>query len=134
MQKSRSSKLTAAMLAIVGIIHVIPFAGALRAANLTALYGVGFDDPNLAILMRHRAIQLGMLGLFLLYAAARPASYIAGLAAGIVSVTTFLWFAWSVGGYNALLGRVVAVDLMALVCLLVGAVACGYARTSVLPK
>jgi hypothetical protein len=134
MQRSRSSQLTAAMLAIVGIIHMIPLAGAWSAAKLTALYGVSFDDPNLVVLMRHRAIQLGMLGLFLLYAAARPASYIAGLAAGIVSVTSFLWFAWSGGGYNALLGKVVAVDLVALVCLLVGAIARGYAKTSVLPK
>ena len=48
------------------------------------------------------------------------------LAAGFVSVVSFLYLAWSTGHYNAQLGRVVAADVVALVCLAIGAVAHGY--------
>jgi hypothetical protein len=117
------SKLTAAMLTIVGVIHLLPLSGALSAARLAALYGLGFDEPNLAILMRHRAVLFGMLGVFLIYAGRAPALQPVALVAGILSVTSFLWLAWSVGGYNPLIARVIAVDLVALGCLLVGGVA-----------
>jgi hypothetical protein len=117
------SKLTAVMLTIVGVIHLLPLSGALSAARLAALYGLGFDEPNLAILMRHRAVLFGMLGVFLIYAGRAPALQPVALVAGILSVTSFLWLAWSVGGYNPLIARVIAVDLVALGCLLVGGVA-----------
>ena len=92
-------------------------------AEVAALYGLGFDEPNLAILMRHRAVLFGMLGVFLIYAGRAPALQPVALVAGILSVTSFLWLAWSVGGYNPLIARVIAVDLVALGCLLVGGVA-----------
>jgi hypothetical protein len=36
---------------------------------------------------------------------------------------SFLAIAWSVGSYNAAIGRVVTADLVALVCLIIAAVA-----------
>jgi hypothetical protein len=36
---------------------------------------------------------------------------------------SFLWLASSVGGYNAAIGRVIAADVVALACLVVGAAA-----------
>ena len=91
--------------------------------RLITLYGLSFSEPNLAILMRHRAVLLGLLGLFMIVAAFRrlmqPAAFIGGLA----SVASFQYLAWSIGGYNAPIGRVVVADTIALVCLLIGAVA-----------
>jgi len=53
--------LITAMFIIVGIIHVLPVSGVLSSSRLTALYGRSFSDPNLAILMRHRAVLFGLL-------------------------------------------------------------------------
>lgn len=120
----------ASMLLVVGIIHVLPLSGALGGERLAALYGIGFVEPNITILMRHRAILFGLLGLFILYAAFRPALQSIAFHAGMVSVVSFLGLAWSVGGYNELIGRVVVADLVALVCLILGSAAYLYVRKS----
>jgi hypothetical protein len=38
-------------------------------------------------------------------------------------VVSFLLLAWSTGGYNALIGRVVTADIIALIALLIGVMA-----------
>lgn len=111
------------MLVIVGVIHLLPLSGVLGGPRLAALYGIAVDGPDLAILMRHRAVLFGLLGVFLVVAAFRPAWQPATLVAGFVSVVSFLWLAWATGGYNAQLARVVTADLVALACLVVAAVA-----------
>ncbi|MCA3019589.1 MAG: phosphopantetheine adenylyltransferase [Rhodocyclaceae bacterium] len=118
--------LVSAMLVVVAIIHLVPLSGLLGTERLAALYGIQIEEPNLAILMRHRAVLFGLLGVFLLYAAFRPTFQPAAFVAGFVSVLSFLYLAWSVGGYNAQIGRVFTADIVALVCLVVGAVAYAY--------
>lgn len=120
-------KLVAAMLIIVGIIHLLPLSGVLGAERLAGLYGLSFEEANLAILMRHRAVLFGLLGLFLIYAAFRPSVQPLAFIAGFVSVVSFLALAHSVGGYNAGVARVVAADWVALACLAVGAGAAMFA-------
>ena len=112
-----------AMLTVVGIIHLLPLTGVLGVPRLQALYGVTITDPNLEILMRHRAVLFGILGAFLIYAAFRPGLQLAALIAGAVSVISFLVIAGTVGGYNAGIARVVTADIVAVVCLLIGAFA-----------
>jgi hypothetical protein len=111
-------KFISAMLIVAALIHLLPVTGVLGPDRLASLYGITFDEPNLTILMRHRAMLFGLLGLFLLYAAFRPELQALAFFAGSVSVISFLWLAWSVGGYNALVTRVVIADVVALVCLL----------------
>jgi len=117
--------LVSAMLVVVAIIHLVPLSGLLGTERLAVLYGIQIEEPNLAILMRHRAVLFGLLGVFLLYAAFRPTFQPAAFVAGFVSVLSFLYLEWSVGGYNAQIGRVFTADIVALVCLVVGAI--GYA-------
>jgi len=120
--------LVSAMLVIVGVIHLLPLSGVLSSERLTVLYGLRFDDPNLVILMRHRAVLFGLLGLFLLYAAFKPSIQVLALAAGFVSVISFLWLAQAADSHNAHIARVVTADIVALVCLVVGAAAYVFAR------
>ncbi len=108
-------------LAVVAIIHLLPLSGVLGSAQLNALYGLSFDEVNLSILMRHRAVLFGLLGAFLLVAAFRPKFQWAAFMAGFVSVVSFLILAGSTGHYNAQIGRVSTADLVALACLMVGA-------------
>ena len=115
--------LSSAMLAVVGVIHLLPLAGALGRERLAALYGLPITDPSLAILMRHRAVLFGLLGAFLLYAAFRKGWQAVAYVAAFVSVVSFLWIALSTGGYNANIARVVTIDWIALACLVAGVAA-----------
>ncbi|WP_245213759.1 phosphopantetheine adenylyltransferase [Rhodoferax sp. AJA081-3] len=118
--------LTMAMLMVVGIIHLLPMSGVLGTERLAALYGLPINEPNLAILMRHRAVLFGLLGLFLVYAAFRPGLQTLAFVAGFASVLSFLWLAWSQGGYNPQIQRVVIADVVALVCLVLGGLVHAY--------
>lgn len=115
--------LVSAMLVVVAVIHLLPLSGVLGRERLEALYGLPVQEPNLAILMRHRAVLFGLLGLFFLFAAFAPSLQSLAFVAGFVSVVSFLWLALAIGGYNALIARVVLADVVALVCLVVGSVA-----------
>ena len=113
--------LLSAMLVIVGIIHLLPLSGVDGDEQLRKLYGLSFTEPNLSILMRHRAALFGLLGALVVYAAFRPAMQPVALIAGFVSVVSFIWLAWLTGGYSAQIARVVVADIVALVCLLIAA-------------
>lgn len=112
-----------AMLVIAAVIHIVPLVGVVGSERLAHLYGIPFDEPNLEILMRHRAVLFGLLGVFLAVSAFRHSLQLSGLLAGFVSVLSFLWLASIVGEYNAQLHRVVNADRIALACLVLGAVA-----------
>ena len=126
---SLAKHVASAALVIVGIIHLLPVTGVLSVARLNALYGIAFDDPNLAILMRHRAVLFGLLGAFLIYAAFRPSLQVPALIAGFVSVVTFLWLAYATGSYSTPIARVVTADIVALICLVIAAAAHVFSRS-----
>jgi hypothetical protein len=112
---------TSGMLIAVGVIHLLPLSGVLGSEKLSSLYGIAFHDPNLIILMRHRAVLFGILGAFQVYSAFNRSYQTAGYISGLISVTSFLLLAkGEAQGYNDSIGRVVAADYIALGCLLVG--------------
>ncbi|MCH8544845.1 MAG: hypothetical protein LAT61_14885 [Alcanivorax sp.] len=115
-------KVVTGLLVLVGIIHLLPVSGVLGVGRLAALYGVSLNDPNLEILMRHRAVLFGLLGLFLIYAAFQPSLQLLAIVAGFVSVLTFIAIAWSVGGYNESVRKVVIADIIAVIALLAAGV------------
>ena len=115
------SKLVAVLLLIVGIIHLLPVVGVLGGDRLNSLYGLNLDEPNLQILMRHRAVLFGLLGALLIAAAFLPGLRTLALLAGLVSVGSFLLLAWGTPLYNEALRRVVVADWIALACLLLAA-------------
>ena len=120
--------LVPASLIVVGIIHLLPVAGVLGVENLNSLYGISIGDTNLSILMRHRAILFGLLGAFCVYAAFKPSLQLVGLIAGAVSVLAFLYLAYSTGGYNDALRRVVIADVIAVGFLALGFIAHFFSR------
>jgi hypothetical protein len=115
-------KIIAGLLVVVGIIHLLPVSGVLGSERLSILYGIAFDEPNLEILMRHRAVLFGLLGAFLVYAAFKPAVQSLALVAGFVSVISFIAIAWSVGEYNESIRKVFLADIVAIIGLAVASV------------
>ncbi|UAW97809.1 phosphopantetheine adenylyltransferase [Halopseudomonas nanhaiensis] len=122
-------KTITAMLLLASLIHLLPVSGVIGAERLSSLYGVAINDPNLQILMRHRAVLFGLLGLFLAYAAFEPDLQPVAILAGLVSVISFLLIAWSVGGYNEAIRKVFIADLVALVALCIAAGLFWFTRT-----
>lgn len=110
--------LSTALIVLVGLVNLLPVSGVVSSDRLQLLYGVALQDPNLVILMRHRALLFGLVGGLLVVSAfhlpLRPAAY----AAGFLSMLSFVVIAWLVGGVNPELRRVVVVDLVASAALL----------------
>ena len=116
-------RIVTVMLIIIAVIHLLPVSGVLSGEQLNKLYGLSFDEPNIEILMRHRSVLFGILGVFLLFSAFKPILHLYALIAATISVVSFLYIAWMVGGYNEQVSRVYVVDMMALLCLLVAFIA-----------
>lgn len=115
-------KIITALLIVVGIIHLLPISGFLGAERLNVLYGLSFQEPNIQILMRHRAVLFGILGLFFIYAAFQPDYQPLAFIAAFISVLAFIGIAWSVGGYNESVRKVMIADWIALFCLLLAVI------------
>ena len=77
------TKVISAALILTAIIHLLPVTGLLGPQRLEVLYGIRLQDPNLVILLRHRAVLFGLLGVFLLASAFRPAWQLNRIAGGI---------------------------------------------------
>lgn len=114
-----SKKLITLLLLIVAIIHLLPLSGLLGREHLAALYGILVDNPNLDILLRHRAIMFGLMGAFFATAAFKPYWQPMAFIGASISVVSFLALALTVGDYNAALRQVVLADIIAAACLLI---------------
>ena len=111
------------VLILVAAIHALPVMGVIGAAKLSQLYGITVQDPNLELLLRHRALLFGLLAAFLAYAAVRPELHRMALVAGFVSVVSFLVLAQPASFLNKSLVTVVRADWLALALLVVGTIA-----------
>jgi hypothetical protein len=98
-----------AVLLLAGAVHLLPALGVLGTARLQQLYGIEVEDPALLLLMRHRALLFGLLGLLLTAAAFRPAWQGLALLAAWGSVLGFVVLAPP--GLPAALHRVWWTDL-----------------------
>ena len=110
-------------LLVAGIIHLLPVPGFMGVSTLTRLYGIEVNDPNTAILLQHRALLFGVLGVLMLSAIALPWLRVTVLTVALFSAASFIVVAMAVGGYNTAIGRVVVADAVASVLLAAGLVA-----------
>ena len=109
-------------LLVAGLIHLLPIPGVMGASTLARLYGIEANDPNTAILLQHRALLFGVLGVLMLGAVALHWLRVTALIIGLFSAASFIVIAMAVGGYNSAIGRVVFADVVALVLLTAGLV------------
>ena len=116
----RELTITAALLA-VALVHLVPITGVLGGARLAALYGSAPDDATTMLLMRHRAILFGILGALLALGAFVRTLQPVAIAAGAVSVVSFLILAAISPGQDPAIARIVRADGLALGCLALAA-------------
>lgn len=111
------SSLWTVLVLIAAAINLAPVVGAFAPERMAALYGVELENPNLQILMRHRAVLFGLVGGLLVAAAFSPSLRMVGYTVGFASMVSFLAIAWLVGGYTAEIQRVVLIDVVGIVAL-----------------
>ena len=108
---------------IVAAIHLIPLIGVLGSEKLNQLYGLSIADPNIEILMRHRAVLFGILGCLFGTAAFKRLLRPYALLAGFLSVVSFLVLTRIISDYGEGIQKIVIADYVALVALVLAAVA-----------
>jgi len=112
-------KIVSASLLVVSVIHLMPIIGFLGVSKLSSMYGITVTDPNLEILMRHRAVLFAILGGIFAYAAFQTKLQPLALFVGFVSVLSFFYLSYSVGGFNDAIRKVVIADIVAVLALAV---------------
>lgn len=113
-----AEKFIIAVLLAVGLINAAPVMGLVSAERLQALYGIALEDSNLVLLMRHRALMLGLLGSFVLASIWLPAWRLPAMGAVGLSMVVFLLLAGAPSGLNAAVRKVYWIDLALCIALL----------------
>ena len=103
------------LLLIVGLINFVPVIGMLSAERLSNLYGIEMNESNLLILMRHRALLLGLVGGLIIASVFRPELRISTLIVGLISMLGFVIIDRQEGNRNEKLQRIVIMDWIASV-------------------
>ncbi|MGI5467398.1 hypothetical protein [Streptomyces sp. CA-132043] len=118
-------RVATALLLLVGVVNLLPGFVAFAPSRITTAYGVtatGPDFADLSVLLRHRAVLLGLIGLALIYAAFTPSFRVPGITAGAISMGSFVLLTRSAPGLNHATMRVARIDIAAIMLLAVAAV------------
>ncbi|MGI9262052.1 MAG: phosphopantetheine adenylyltransferase [Woeseiaceae bacterium] len=99
------------LLILTGLTNLVPVVGVISAEQLSGMYSVSIDSPDLGVLMRHRAVMLGLIGAFLIVAAFRPSLRIAAASIGLISMATFVLLAFTSGEIGTDVRNVALVDI-----------------------
>ena len=110
-------KIVGIILFIVGIINLLPVIVFFDAPRTAKLYGLSIEGDSLTILMRHRAVLLGLVGAALITAAVKPEYRVLAIALALVSKFAFIFLTFTAASYTAEVGRVALIDVGAIVLL-----------------
>lgn len=113
---------------LVGIINLLPVIGVISNNQLTTLYGIEVDAADLSLLLRHRAVMLGVIGLLLLVCVWDKNLRIAAATSAMASMLCYIGLAFGTEVVNEQLLRVAWVDMIAV------AVLFGTIMLSIMPK
>jgi hypothetical protein len=99
------------ILLITGLVHILPFSFLFFTEQLQKSYGVDISDANLQLLLRHRAIFFGLIGVGLILSAVKKSFYGWASAIGLISMLSFVWLFYQIGGINQQLRSVMLIDV-----------------------
>jgi hypothetical protein len=99
------------ILLITGLVHILPFSFLFFTEQLQKNYGVDISDANLQLLLRHRAIFFGLIGVGMILSAIKKSFYGWASAIGLISMLSFVWLFYQIGGINQQLRSVMLIDV-----------------------
>lgn len=114
-----ADKIAAVILFIVGAINLLPIIVFFDATRTARLYGVPIDGESLTILMRHRAVLLGLVGTALIAAAVKPEFRVLAITLALISKLAFIFLTFTAANYTAEIRQVALIDVAAIVLLIV---------------
>jgi hypothetical protein len=100
------------ILLVTGLVHLLPFSLAFFANRIPNSYGVSISNPNMQLLLRHRAFLFGIIGFGLIFSAIKKKYYLAASLVGLVSMVSFICLYYWIGDINAQLQSVMWVDML----------------------
>lgn len=110
-----SDRVADALLVLVGLINLVPgLVGTVSLERATAAYGISSDGPDLAVVLRHRAVLLAIVGLALVAGPWWPDIRTAAIVAGVISMASFVAIVLARPGVGRPLRTVAWVDVGAL--------------------
>lgn len=112
-----------ASMALVGLVQLLPGAVALVPSLSRRFYGVALDDATMALLTRHRAVLLALVGLLLFAAIPVPSLRVAAIAVALASKLTYVALFALGPATTAEAARVARVDAITAPLLLTAAAA-----------
>lgn len=112
-----SERIIVAGLLVAGVINALPALGMISGERLQALYGVSLTDHSLVVLMRHRALLFGLLGVAVLASIFLPDWRLPAMAAALISMMAYLLLALPLDSVNAALRRIFWIDAAAILAL-----------------
>ena len=110
------------LLLVVGVLNLTPAIVFFAPEKSMSLYAIDISEPNLGIVMRHRAVLLGLLGTALIYGAFRKEFLVPVIVAALVGKAAFLFLVYASPAVNLELGRVALFDVVAVSALLIALV------------
>lgn len=102
---------------LASLVKLAPVVGVFLPGQIPAAYGVVLTDPNLHMLLRHRAALFAIVGVLLAVAAFRPSLRLLAGVIGLYSMLSFNLVIWLDGPANEQLTRYAQIDVAAAVAL-----------------
>ncbi len=113
----RQHALVTALFLLASLVKLAPVVGFFLPSQIPDAYGIAVQDPNLLILLRHRAALFAIVGVLLAVASFRPSLRMLAAAVGLYSMLSFNVAVWLGGPVNAQLDLYAFIDQAAVVVL-----------------
>lgn len=113
------------LIGVAALVQLLPVLAAFDARWLGKLYGLPALDAMTTLLLRHRAVLLGLVGMALAAGALSPKLRSLSLVLGLVSKLSFLVLAARAPPLTPLVARVARVDVVTASLLVLAALAHG---------
>lgn len=108
---------------IAGLINLIPTILAFIPDKIAKSYGIEVPNVNYELVLRHRAVLLGLVGAFMIYSAFTKKYYEASTIMGFISMIAFIVLFYLIGNINPELKKVMIIDVVATIILTIGVIA-----------
>ena len=113
-----------AFLMVAALINIAPIVGIISGSQIAKMYDIDVSDPNVGILMRHRAVLFGLIGGIMMWGVFDQQMFMPAAIIGLVSMFSYLVLTLTAKSYNQALRKVLIADIIGIVAAISAIVAC----------
>ena len=105
---------------ITGTVNFLPAILAFFPEKISNAYGIEIPNADLELLLRHRAILFGIVGGLMIYSSVSKKYYSVSVTVGLISMISFIILYFLMNGISTDLGKIMKIDLAAVLLLSFG--------------